>query len=727
MLVLCASSSLVMALNAPVATFERLQNNQIQASFSLSDAAEGFNVFFNGAYKSTHRATAQNSFTFTGGAGNYCLSSFATVNNEKQYSPCSNTSFVADDNSATSGANTASTNTVQNFRATLYSSTAAELFWESPANFNAKQFRLYRNNSLLSTLDGKSYFEASLQANQTYNYKIIAVAQDNTESAETTLQLNTADFGRQGTTNANQGSSNNNQSAAVPPTPSGFTGTVYSATAAELFWAAADSSDAISAYEVFRDGELVHKTTGRSYFDGARQNGVRYLYELKAVNANGTRSAAATLQLGSPVQAQSVSSLKQNDFFSIAINTERYALQEGDTAGVHIPISLNRKAGYTRGIDLSIRVENASDLSAIQYSFEPASLASFVSGSILHISLDVAIAPIDFHERRIILVARDGVNVEEKLLIFDVKPVKAPDVYLLAGQSNMEGTSEDGAKQSFSGGSEARIERIRQLNVRSNSLGVFDQTWKFTDEYANVSEPRYIPAEDPLHEPRAPQRNIKEASFIGLGFSFAKAALVNTTQEIYLVPAAWSATGFCTNELHDGLAWNAEPTPESFLGGTLLADRAITRLNMTLRETGGVFRGILWHQGEADSNNADCAYQYEQNLRKLVSRLRTEALTDARGAQARGANADIPFIAGTMSKGADVRASLENFGALKSHVDSIHRKVADVINHADYVNNDDLIPPAYPCGKGSCIHFGGAAYREMGSRYYQAIQRVHRR
>ena len=81
----------------------------------------------------------------------------------------------------------------------------------------------------------------------------------------------------------------------------------------------------------------------------------------------------------------------------------------------------------------------------------------------------------------------------------------------------------------------------------------------------------------------------------------------------------------------DELGWNAEPTPEPYLSGTLLADRALTRLNMTLRETRGVFRGILWHQGEADSNNYDCAARYEQNLRKLITRIRTDALVDQRG------------------------------------------------------------------------------------------------
>ena len=172
------------------------------------------------------------------------------------------------------------------------------------------------------------------------------------------------------------------------------------------------------------------------------------------------------------------------------------------------------------------------------------------------------------------------------------------------------------------------------------------------------------------------------------------------------------------------IAWNAYPTQAPSHGDTLLANRALTRLNMTLRETGGILRGVLWHQGEADSNNPDCAYRYQENLQRLAERFRGEARDDRRGGLARDVNSDVPFIVATMSKGQDDRGDFSQFGELKTVVDTVHRNVSLSIAHADFVNNDDLRPPTYHCGDNSCVHFGGAAYREMGYRFYQALKAV---
>ena len=189
------------------------------------------------------------------------------------------------------------------------------------------------------------------------------------------------------------------------------------------------------------------------------------------------------------------------------------------------------------------------------------------------------------------------------------------------------------------------------------------------------------------------------------------------------MPAAWGATGFCANSM-DGLAWNARDTPESELGGKLLTERALTRLNLTLRETGGILRGILWHQGGADSNDPACAARYADNLQRLVRRLRREARVDARGGAGRGDGALVPFIVATQSRGDDERARFSRFGEAKRRVDEVHRNVADSVPHADVVNNDDLVPPAYPCGQSSCVHFGAAALREQGRRFDAALQRI---
>jgi len=287
----------------------------------------------------------------------------------------------------------------------------------------------------------------------------------------------------------------------------------------------------------------------------------------------------------------------------------------------------------------------------------------------------------------------------------------------------MEGTSELNSRDTSVGGLDELNSRIRQLNVRQNNRGLFNAPELFVDENFNVMEPRYITAEDPLHEPRFSYRTNKEGTHIGLGLSFAKAALPFTTQEIVLVPAAWSAQGFCGND-DAPLSWNARETENPALGGTLLADRALTRLNITLRDTGGVFRGILWHQGEADSNNPICAEQYENNVMALANRIRSEAFEDARGAGARGDNSPVPFILGTMTRGVNQNGNFAVYSDVKQSVDNAHRNLPNVLPYSALAIGDDLVPPAYPCGQNSCIHFGANAYRELGRRYYDALTSV---
>jgi len=287
----------------------------------------------------------------------------------------------------------------------------------------------------------------------------------------------------------------------------------------------------------------------------------------------------------------------------------------------------------------------------------------------------------------------------------------------------MVGTSEDGGKISTPGGPDAVNSRIRQLNVLQNSETIFTTPEHFRDTALNVASPTFVIAEDPLHEPLFPGRNIKEGTRIGAGLTFAKNMLDYTTQNIVLVPAAWSASGFCRSEnpLH---GWNTTSGKPAEFGSTLLLERAVARLNMALLESGGIFRGILWHQGEADSNNNTCSNQYRDNLSSLIQYIRSNARVDRRGNSARGDNAAIPFVMGTMSKGDDSRGMFSDFGTDKQRVDDAHRTLQNTLNHVTHISADDLVPPAYPCGESSCVHFGSEAYREMGYRMHIGMRNL---
>ena len=401
-------------------------------------------------------------------------------------------------------------------------------------------------------------------------------------------------------------------------------------------------------------------------------------------------------------------------------------LEEGGAAVV-IPFTVFSDTPASTARSISAQALDDWPGSATQITLAASSLPAGVQrlNSELRISLPIGTRPLPFHERRIRLNIGDqsGAGASRDLR-FRVIPVRAADVYLLIGQSNMEGFSLDGARESFPGGLDERSDRVRQLNVTANNLSFYPSDDSFIATDFIAGSPRLIPAEDPLHELRHPFQSTKGGTHIGLGLSFAKSMLEQTTQEIILVPAAWSATGFCRNEFVDNIGWNSSDSNESAFAGGQLYKRALARLALALTESNGIFRGILWHQGEADSNNAVCASSYANNLDALVRAVRTNAAVDRRGQSARGPDVNIPFVVGTMSRGNDERGEFSVFGAEKQRVDAAHRTIENRVAYTGVVNADDLVPPAYPCGNGSCVHFGAAAYREMGQRYADILRQI---
>lgn len=406
-------------------------------------------------------------------------------------------------------------------------------------------------------------------------------------------------------------------------------------------------------------------------------------------------------------------------------STATVTLIEGLSRAV-IPVSITRALGRTGSITLSARGATAADDQQLSLAFEQDLLQATESTTNLIIQLAIGPQPIQSHIRTILLSASDGVSqaVSTRLDI-NIEPTDKPDVYLIVGQSNAVGFSENNAKLAQTGEPDAPNERILQLNVTGNDDFNFTAPEDFTlaPNLYSIGE-ALTPAADPLHTGYNSEIGGKPGQRIGFGLSFAKQALADTTADIYLVPTAWSDTGFCSRDTNrfSGSGWNATEPSNPALSGTLLHDRAIARANIALSLTDGILRGILWHQGEADSDDIACANVYETNLVELANSLRTNIAADARGSQARTEASDIPFIVGTMSKGGDLRDSQLPFSPAKLIVDAAHRNVATTIPMSSFVNNDDLVPPAYPCGEGTCVHFGALALRQMGIRYYDKLK-----
>lgn len=415
--------------------------------------------------------------------------------------------------------------------------------------------------------------------------------------------------------------------------------------------------------------------------------------------------------------------------YSLELPATPPTLREGGEA-IAVDIRIDRDDSHNLPVTLALDADAAS-AAGVDFSFADTVLAAGETETVLTVSLPIAARPRRSGSLSLPITAIDTSEqvAQAGTLEIDFEATERADIYLLAGQSNMAGSSGENAREALAGEPDAPSGRIFQLDVTINDQMRFPSPAAFTDiDRIAAPDRRIVTALDPLHDIFDRGENGKSGTTIGLGLSFAKAALADTDAQVVLVPTAWSDTGFCTRDSnrYEGMGWFGEAPDSPRFAGTLLHDRAIARTNLAIAETGGVLRGILWHQGEADSDVLACAEAYADNLAAMVASFRTNIAVDARGPAARGPQADIPFIVGTMSKGIDDRAPpLVPFGEAKLLVDGVHRNVANVVPLSGFVNADDLIPSnGFPCGQGSCIHFGAEALRELGRRYYEELSNL---
>jgi hypothetical protein len=128
-------------------------------------------------------------------------------------------------------------------------------------------------------------------------------------------------------------------------------------------------------------------------------------------------------------------------------------------------------------------------------------------------------------------------------------------------------------------------------------------------------------------------------------------------------------------------------------------DDAMRRAKSALRD--GTLRGILWHQGESDSN-AELAPNYEAKLHDLIARLRAELNAP-----------DVPFIAGQLGRFAD-----SPWTQFRQQVDQAHQNLPAKVPRTGFVTSEGLKH------KGDKVHFDADSYREFGRRYAEAFLKL---
>ncbi|MCA9087214.1 MAG: sialate O-acetylesterase [Planctomycetaceae bacterium] len=224
-------------------------------------------------------------------------------------------------------------------------------------------------------------------------------------------------------------------------------------------------------------------------------------------------------------------------------------------------------------------------------------------------------------------------------------------LFLLVGQSNMAGRGKVAE--------EDRVPNPRVLML--NKAG------------------EWVPAVDPLHFD-------KSAAGVGVGKSFGlEIAKAYPEATIGLIPCAVggsSINAWVPGGYHDQT--KSHPW-----------DDMLKRARPALKQ--GVLKGILWHQGESDSNAKEAPLHAEK-LQELIARFRKEL--DA---------PEVPFIAGQLGQFPE-----SPWNEYKKQVDAVHRQLPDQVSHTAFVSSEGLTH------KGDKVHFNAESYREFGRRYAAA-------
>jgi hypothetical protein len=189
-------------------------------------------------------------------------------------------------------------------------------------------------------------------------------------------------------------------------------------------------------------------------------------------------------------------------------------------------------------------------------------------------------------------------------------------------------------------------------------------------------EGQWVPAIDPLHFDKA-------AAGVGLGKTFGQIiADANPGVTIGLIPCA--VGGSPIDSWKPGVFY---PPTKSHPW-----DDMVKRVELAL--PAGTLKGILWHQGESDSQ-PELAEAYAGKLHDLVKRMRDLVKSP-----------EVPFIAGQMGKFEGVPWKPET-----TMVDQAHRDLPKQVPHTAFVSAEGLHH------KGDKVHFDSASFRELGKRY----------
>lgn len=233
------------------------------------------------------------------------------------------------------------------------------------------------------------------------------------------------------------------------------------------------------------------------------------------------------------------------------------------------------------------------------------------------------------------------------------------DSVLLIGQSNMAGRG--------------IIGEVPEIDPRGMMFMLRNGRWTRMSEPINPD--RHIYAKEPT----------QLRSGVSLAASFAESYVDHYQRKIGLIPCA------------DGGTAISEWQP-----GEILFDHAVSEAKFAQRTSNIV--GILWHQGESDSNRPEDIEAYEQRFFTMMSAMKKElSLPD-----------DIPVIIG------ELYSPYVRF-PMTAQLNTVLHRIADSSPSIGIASAKELT--LTPDG----LHFNSASYRVFGRRYFEQYRLVHER
>ena len=230
-------------------------------------------------------------------------------------------------------------------------------------------------------------------------------------------------------------------------------------------------------------------------------------------------------------------------------------------------------------------------------------------------------------------------------------PTGGLDIYLCLGQSNMAGRG----------------------NLVEDEIVPSDRVWKF------IRWERWQTATDPVQFDRGRGTGVGPSKMFGRVMADA-----DPSTQIGLVPGAIGGTEIAR--------WT--PSGDLFSNAVKRARKAMAA---------GTLRGIIWHQGENDSNDDDAPH-YAERLEQVVKGFR-----EALGAP------DLPFVAGELGDFLERRPTLKaNFKSINAQM----RATMERLPHCALVEARDL-----DC-KEDNLHFDADSAHDMGYRMARAMLRL---